>query len=364
MARSSAARSAGPGCPPSSTPMTVCDEQGLAGQRVRPGPGARYGRGQVEGVEPHPVGAQMQVGAASARGEAGVFVFGVDDPALGALVGVAQHFELGQVGLPRAGGGEGDGVVVVLRPPVPGDQARPGGVRAVEDAGQRVRVGGVAGQVGGGERERRRQRRGVHRPGQLEVVGAGREGGDPALQGPEGGRGGDQQQRAGDRADRRDLLRQLVFAAGVDGEVQAEAEQLPLTAGQPVRQVPRVICGGFGVRVIELPAVRPGAAPGFQPGPLPAQPVRRRGRGDGVDVQGDVEAAGVRQQRLQPPGSDLGGVAGDREGRGVVVADPQVPGGDLHVRRPGHRVRGGVVRGAPGAAAQGAGEVMAGSRGW
>ena len=150
MARSSAARSAGPGCPPSSTPMTVCDEQGLAGQRVRPGPDARYGRGQVEGVEPHPVGAEVQVGAAGAGGEAGVFVFGVDDPALGALVGVAQHFELGQVGLPRAGGGEGDGVVVVLRPPVPGDQAGPGGVRAVEDAGQRVRVGGVAGGAGRG----------------------------------------------------------------------------------------------------------------------------------------------------------------------------------------------------------------------
>jgi hypothetical protein len=90
----------------------------------------------------------VQVRAAGAGGEAGVFVFGVDDPALGALVGVAQDFQLGQVGLPGAGAGEGDGVVVVACPPVPGDQARPGGVRAVQDAGQRVGVGGVAGQVG------------------------------------------------------------------------------------------------------------------------------------------------------------------------------------------------------------------------
>ena len=82
----------------------------------------------------------MQVRAAGAGGEPGVFVFGVDDPALGALVGVAQDLQLGQVGLPGAGGGEGDGVVVVARPPVPGDQARPGGVRAVQDAGQRAGV--------------------------------------------------------------------------------------------------------------------------------------------------------------------------------------------------------------------------------
>src|ERR1019366_1692429 len=78
---------------------------------------------------------------------------------------------------------------------------------------------------------------------------------------------------------------------------------------------------------------------------------------NGVDVQGDVEAPGIRQQRLQPPGGDFSGVAGDCEGRGVVVADPQVPGGDLDVRRPGHRVRGGPGRAGQGAAAQGAGQV-------
>jgi hypothetical protein len=125
-------------------------EQGPAGQRVRTRPGAGRERGQVEGVKADSVGAEVQVRAAGPGGEAGVLVFGFDDPALGALVGVAQDLQLGEVGLARAGGGEGDGVVVVACPPVPGDQAGPGGVRAVQDAGQGVGVGGVAGQVGAG----------------------------------------------------------------------------------------------------------------------------------------------------------------------------------------------------------------------
>jgi hypothetical protein len=45
------------------------------------------------------------------------------------------------------------------------------------------------------------------------------------LQGPEGAQAGDQQQRAGHLADRRDLFGEVVFAGGVDGQVQAEAER-------------------------------------------------------------------------------------------------------------------------------------------
>ena len=93
----------------------------------------------------------------------------------------------------------------------------------------------------------------------------------------------------------------------MDGQVQAEAEQLALAAGEPVGQLAGVTRGRFGVRVVELPAVGAGAAPRFQPGPLAAQPVRRRRWGDRVDVQGDVEAPGVRQQWIQPPGGDFGG---------------------------------------------------------
>jgi hypothetical protein len=72
--------------------------------------------------------------------------------------------------------------------------------------------GGGAGR--GGERERCGER-----------GGPGGQGRDPALQGPEGAQAGDQQQRAGYRADRRDLFGEVVFAGGVDGQVQAEAER-------------------------------------------------------------------------------------------------------------------------------------------
>jgi len=57
------------------------------------------------------------------------------------------------------------------------------------------------------------------------AAGPGGQGRDPALQGPEGAQAGDQQQRAGHRADRRDLFGEVVFAGGVDGQVQAEAER-------------------------------------------------------------------------------------------------------------------------------------------
>ena len=65
----------------------------------------------------------------------------------------------------------------------------------------------------------------------------------------------------------------------------------------------------------------------------------------------DVEPAGVSRQRLQPARGHLGGVAGDGQGGGVVIADPHVPGGDLHGGRAGHVLGAGQpVRG--GAAAQ------------
>jgi len=90
---------------------------------------------EVEGVDPHPWGAEVHVGAADGLGEAAVLVFGVDDGDLDPLVEGAQRFEFGEVGLARARAGEDDRVVVVLGEAVPRDEpgARRGG--AVEDAG-------------------------------------------------------------------------------------------------------------------------------------------------------------------------------------------------------------------------------------
>ena len=59
------------------------DEQGTAGQGVRPGP---PGGGQVERVQVHARRAQVDVRAADRAGEPGVLVLGVDHPALGPLV--------------------------------------------------------------------------------------------------------------------------------------------------------------------------------------------------------------------------------------------------------------------------------------
>ena len=136
----------------------------------------------------------------------------------------------------------------------------------------------------------------------------------------------------------------------MDGQVQAEAEQLALAPGQPVGQVAGVVGGGLGVRVVQLPPVDAGAAAGFQAGALAAQPGGGDRDRDRLDVQGDVDAARVGQQRFQPAGADLGRVAGDGEGGGPVVPGAHVPGGDLDRRRAGHvrrcqRVRrGGAAR--------------------
>ena len=111
---------------------------------------------------------------------------------------------------------------------------------------------------------------------------------------------------------------------------------MALAAGEPVGQLAGVIGGGLGAGVIELAAAGARAAARFQPGTLAAQP-RGGDRGrDRVDVQGDVEPAGVGDQRLQPARGDFGRVSGDGQGGGVVLANPHVPGGDLHSGRAGH----------------------------
>ena len=118
------------------------------------------------------------------------------------------------------------------------------------------------------------------------------------------------------------------LVAGPDGEVQAGAEQVPFAAGDPVGQVAGVVGGGLGVRVVQ-PAPGVVAAPGrFQPGALGAQPSGGHRRRDRLDVQADVEPAGVGGERLEPAGPDLGRVAGDRQGRRVPVPGADVPGAD------------------------------------
>ena len=127
----------------------------------------------------------------------------------------------------------------------------------------------------------------------------------------------------------------------MDGQVQAEPEQLALAPGQPVRQVAGVGGGGLDIRVVQPAPVRAGVAAGLQPGALAAQPRGGHLHRDRLDVQRDVDPARVGQQRLQPAGGDLGRVTGDGEGGGPVVPGAHVPGSDLDGGRAGHARRGG-----------------------
>ena len=194
-------------------------EQRAAGQRVarRGVSPAAHGDRQVERVEVHPGCAGGDHGAADGVGEAGVFVFGVDDVGLDAAVQRAQQLEFDQVGLARPGPAEDDGVVVVAGEPVPEHQrsrpevvavehptrrCRRGAERwaergAVGGAGDIGRVGGVGavcgvggGEFGGGERERGGQRVGVEGAVLAEFVQPERQAGDPPVAGRGRGWGG------------------------------------------------------------------------------------------------------------------------------------------------------------------------------
>ena len=289
IALSSAARSAGDGSPPSSTATTVWRNRA---RRVRVSGLARPAAGRSNGFRCTPGAPRWMYAPPTAAASRAYSSSGSITQHSVPWYRLPEDLQLGQVGLARAGGGEGDGVVVVGRPPVPGHQPRPGGVGPVQDAGQRARGGRVAGQVGGGEREAGGERGGVHGAAQQQLVGPGGQGRGPALQRAEGGRDGDQQQGRGQCPHRLGLGGQVLLRAGVDGQVQAEPEQLALAPGQPVGQVAGVVGGGLGVGVIELPAVGAGAAAGFQPGALAAQPGGGDRDRDRLDVQGDIQPPG------------------------------------------------------------------------
>ncbi len=107
--------------------------------------------GQVERVERDRAGAgEGEVGAADRLAEALVFVLGVDDEDLDALIEEAQRFEFGEVALAGAGAGEDDAVVVVGLEAVEDDRGAGGG-EAVEAAAL------CQGRLGGGEGEGSRQ---------------------------------------------------------------------------------------------------------------------------------------------------------------------------------------------------------------
>ena len=119
-------------------------------------------------------------------------------------------------------------------------------------------------------------------------------------------------------------------------------EQLALPlSGQAAREFGGVVGGGLGLEVGE-PAVFHGWPGDRRPPSSRAELPRSRSAatagGYGLDMQGHVETARIGQQRLEPPSRDLGRIAGNREGRRVVPAEPQRPERPRRRARPGSRV--------------------------
>jgi hypothetical protein len=108
----------------------------------------------------------------------------------------------------------------------------------------------------------------------------------------------------------RDRLLQLLQARRVHAQVQPDPEQLGLAASDAVGQLRGVIGGGLGRRVEQPALLGVGAAVGFQPRPLPAQPACRGlratalspARGGKRTVNTALHMAAVTQTRGLGPG--------------------------------------------------------------
>lgn len=212
--------------------------------------------------------------------------------------------------------------MVVLGETVPQHQPRPVGGGAVEDAT-------AGGQLGRGEREAGGQGVGVEGAALAEGVNPDGQSGRPALQGAPGGRLGVEEHRVAHRPDPGALGAESLLAAGVDGEVEPDPKQLLLAPGQPGGQFSGVLGGDFDVGVAQTSFGGVGPAPGFETGQLAAEAVGGDVGREGLNVQGDVEAAGVGGEWLEPAVADLAGVADDGEAGAPAVPDMHGPRADL-----------------------------------
>jgi hypothetical protein len=123
----------------------------------------------------------------------------------------------------------------------------------------------------------------------------------------------------------------LQFGGGVaaDGHIQPDPKQPPLPSGQPAGQLLGILAGRFDLGVAEAAAGGVEPLGGCQAGQLAAQPFGCDRGGQRVAVEGDVDGAGMVQQRFQPPRPDLAGVAGHRQRPVADAAGLQRGRGDL-----------------------------------
>ena len=202
------------------------------------------------------------------------------------------------------------------------DEPGAAGGGAVEDAGRGRQLGGGEGEAGG-------ERVGVERPALAEGVDPERQGGRPALQGPPGSGSGVEEHRRAQGPHPGALCLQGLLVCGMDGEDEADPEQLLLAPGEACGELPGVFGGDLDVGIGEPPLGRIRAPARLQAGELAPEALGGHLGGDRLYVHGDVEPAGVGTQRLQPAAPDLSGVAGDGEAAAPAVPDPKRPGVDL-----------------------------------
>ena len=278
---------------------------------------------EVERVERDGVGAgERQVGAVDGLAEALVFVFGVDDEHLHALVEQAERFEFGEVAFAGAGAGEDDAVVVVAGEAVEDDRrARVG--QSVEAAAVCER------RLGGGEGEGGGERLAVEGAAQAQPVEAERQRREPALERPEGGGGAAEQLRGAERLHAFACVCELVFAVGADREVDAGPVEAALAAREPGGEVLGVVGGGGDAEVAEAAALRFEPAGGFEAGALFVQPLCGELGRERLDVQRDLQLRPGAQQRGEPAVADLTRVAADRERPLPACPDAEAIGAQL-----------------------------------
>ena len=164
---------------------------------------------------------------------------------------------------------------------------------AVEDARRRRQLGRGEGE---GCRKARRCRSCAARPGRRRRAA----GWTPSPGGPPGGRLGVEEERRARAPGPGRTRPPGPLRWGVDGEVEADPEELLLAPGEAGGQLAGVLGRHLDLGVGKATPGGVGAPARLQACQLAAQPFGGDGGRDGLDVQGDVEAPGVGGERLEP----------------------------------------------------------------
>ena len=211
--------------------------------------------------------------------------------------------------------GEGEAIDKDGRAPAAARRLRPGARHpsAEEDAGS------VPDHLSGGEREAVGPRLRVEGAPELDLVGAEWQRRQPSLECPVRGGPGVEQEGGAQHLHLVGLGIEALQRVRPERDVEAEAEQAALAAGDGPGDVLGVVGGDLRHGVGDTGLGKRGG----KARPLLLEVAGRRVVGDRIEVQGNVGGPPPREQRLEPACGDLPGPADDGEG-----AEPHVPGPD------------------------------------